>query len=246
MPDRQDSKPMIEVARSGSFPELPPTSLTDIASIRENDWAAFCDVEQMVNHWGRNAWPAGREVYFWYLTFEDQNLVNLVAGCHAGVGPDGIDFVPLDALHMTILRIGDCSEITEGDIHAIADEAKQRLSEVRSFNLSVGPLAGSRGAIRFTVSPWNELFKVHQIVRESTRKVLPALAIASTTGFRPHIGVGYSNQKQDAEPFIKQVSSLRHIAPVTVRVDTVKIVRLRREPHTYRWSDVAEITLVAS
>ncbi|MFD6357195.1 2'-5' RNA ligase family protein [Nocardia tengchongensis] len=197
----------------------------------------------MIDHWGRNEWPAGREVYFWYLTFQDPALAKLVERCHNYLKPDGIDFVPLDGLHITILRIGNQDEIAEEDIQAIADDAKARLSDIESFELTVGPLAGSRGAVRFTVSPWTELFQLHQTLGESTRKVLPELPIASTQRFRPHLGIGYSNRQQEADSFIEQVASLRNTTPVTVQVDAVKLVRLRREPHAYRWEDVATLAL---
>ncbi|MFE3758015.1 2'-5' RNA ligase family protein [Nocardia tengchongensis] len=243
MPDRHDPKPMTNGARSGPFPELLPTSLSDKGSIRENDWRAFCAVEQMADHWRRNDWPAGREVYFWYLTFDGPELIHLVEQCRAGISPEGLDFVPLDALHMTMLRIGDCDKVADEEVQAIADEAKSQLGEFDSFALEVGPLAGSRGAIRYTASPWTELFALHHIVRESTRKVLPALSIATTQQFRPHIGIGYSNQEQAAQPLIEQIAALRDIEPVIIHVDAIKIVRLRREPHTYRWMDVVTLSL---
>lgn len=233
-------------ARNGAFPESLPTSLSDHRSICENDWEAFRSVKLMANHWGRNEWPAGREVYFWYLTFPNQELVDLVENCRARLGLEGIDFVPLDGLHITVLRIGDRDEIAEEDIQAVVDDAKQRLDELEAFKLWVGPLAGSRGAIRLSVSPWVELFTLHQIVRESTHKVLPNLTLAETASFRPHLGIGYSNREQPAEPFIEQVGALRDITPATVEVDAIKLVRLRREPHTYCWEDVATLELKPS
>ncbi|UGT45167.1 2'-5' RNA ligase family protein [Nocardia yamanashiensis] len=197
----------------------------------------------MINHWGRNEWPAGHEIYYWYLTFRDPKLVEMTKQCRTCLKPDGIDFVPLDGLHITVLGIGGRDEIAEHDIQAVANDARAQLRKVNQFDLTVGPLAGSRGALRFTVAPWTELFQLHQILEESTRKVLPDLPIVSTQRFRPHLGIGYSNQLQEAEPFIEQVAALRDTKPVTVRVDAIKLVRLRREPRAYRWDDVATLDL---
>lgn len=237
---------MIRDTRSGTFPPALPTSLSDRRSIRENDWAAFRTVPQMIDHWGRRDWPADHETYFWYLTFHDPELVELVRRCNDKLNLDGIDFVPLDGLHVTMLRIGDLDEIKDEDIQSLTDEAKSKLDEVKPFKLEVGPLAGSRGAIRFTVSPWTELFHLHRAIRKSTRQVLPSIPLASTENFRPHLGIGYSNQRQDAEPIIKQISTIRDLNTVTVQVDSIKIVKLRRESQAYRWNDVATLELGAN
>ncbi|QVI24124.1 2'-5' RNA ligase family protein [Nocardia tengchongensis] len=246
MPDGQDSKPMNRDARSGSFPESLPTSLSDRRSICENDWSAFRNIEYTVDHWSRNEWPSGREVFYWYLTFRNSELINLAQLCQNSLNSDGFDLVPLDRLHITILRIGNYDEISQEDIQAIADSAKVGLSDIDSFDLTVGPLAGSRGAVRFTVSPWKELFQLHRILGAATRKVLPDLPIASTQRFRPHLGIGYSNRQQEAASLIEQVASLRDATPVTVQVEAVKLVRLRRELHAYHWEDVATLALKPS
>ncbi|QLY33953.1 2'-5' RNA ligase family protein [Nocardia huaxiensis] len=195
----------------------------------------------MVNHWGRNEWPAGHEKYFWYLTFEDPELVEMAANCQAQLKVAGIDLVPLNGLHITVLRIASSADITEASIQAIVDCAKKRISEVSTFRITVGPLSGSQGAVRFTVSPWTELFKLHQIVRESTLQALPELMLTDTDNFRPHLGVGYSNCQQSADSIIEKVLQTRDITPVTIEVSSIKLVRLRRESKAYRWNDVATL-----
>ncbi|WP_282775912.1 2'-5' RNA ligase family protein [Nocardia sp. CC201C] len=234
---------MSRETRSGAFPPSLPDSLSSHRSICENDWEAFRNVDQMVNHWGRNEWPKGRRSFFWYLTFQDSELIKNVERCHAHIDSDGIDFVPLDGLHITVLRIGNHEQVPDEDVQAIADIAKEKLRVFEKFSLDIGPLAGSRGALRFSVSPWTKLFQLHEIVRESTCKVLTNVPIAETDQFRPHLGIGYSNRRQDASQFIDHATQLRNFDPVTVEVDNVKIVRLRREEHAYRWEDVATIGL---
>ncbi|MEC3952868.1 2'-5' RNA ligase family protein [Nocardia sp. CDC153] len=243
MADEQSSEPMIRDARSGTFPPALPASLSDRRSICENDWEAFRKVPQMIDHWGRRDWPADHETYFWYLTFRDPELIQLARHCNDTLNLNDVDFVPLDGLHITMLRIADLDEVKPEDVEAIADIAKPKLNEFEPFSLEVGPLAGSRGAIRFTVSPWTELFNLHQIVRKSTRQILPSIPLATTENFRPHLGIGYSNRKQDAKPIIDQISTIRDLKTATVQVDSIKIVKLRRESQAYRWNDAATLEL---
>lgn len=197
----------------------------------------------MENHWSRGAWSADQETYFWYLTFSDEELAEKTEQIQTGLDIGGLDFVPLDGLHITVLKIGNRDGVTAEEIQAIADSAKKKFDELEPFQLEVGPLAGSRGAVRFSVSPWSELVELHRIARAATLEVLPDLEIADTAAFRPHLGIGYSNRHQPAEPLISKISKLRDSSPVRVYVDSVRIVRLRREEHAYRWDDVATIEL---
>ncbi|MFB8007525.1 2'-5' RNA ligase family protein [Nocardia sp. NPDC056000] len=243
MQTSHDSEPLNDPAKSGPFPASMPGSITSHESIRENDWDAFRGIDYMENHWTRSVWSADQETYFWYLTFDDQALSQMTERCQRELGVVELDFVPIDGLHITLLKIGNRDQIAEGDISAIADCAQKGLGKVEPFELTVGPLAGSHGAIRFSVSPWSEILAIHETVRAATLSVLPHLKTAETQNLRPHLGIGYSNRRQRAEPLISKVSQIRDISPVTVRVDTAKLVRLRRESSAYRWHDVAALEL---
>ncbi|MGV9838908.1 2'-5' RNA ligase family protein [Nocardia niigatensis] len=232
-----------DAGRPAAFPAAAPASPASHESIRENDWEAFQDVDFMENHWGRRQDAVDHESYYWYLTFDDPKLSAVTESCQETLDADSLDWVPLDGLHLTMLRIGSTDQVTEAAIQAIANAAKTDLNAVRSFPLTIGPLAGSRGAVRFSVAPWSELLDLHRIARTATAEVLPEAVIAETDNFRPHLGIGYSNRRQQAEPIISKVCQLRGIPPVSVHVDTIRIVRLRREGRTYRWRDVVAIDL---
>lgn len=232
-----------EPTKPQPFPVSAPTSFSSHESICQNDWDAFRGLDHMENHWTRSAWSAGQETYFWYLTFTDPKLSDMAERCQHGLGRSGLDWVPVDGLHTTLLKIGGSSHIGEDQIRTIAEVAKQGLSQIEPFDLAVGPLAGSGGAIRFSMSPWTEILRVHQTARAATLKELPDLTIADTEYLRPHLGIAYSNRRQPAEPLVSKVSQLRSIAPVAVRVESVQIVRLRRESNTYRWQDVELLRL---
>ncbi|WP_330182724.1 2'-5' RNA ligase family protein [Nocardia sp. NBC_01503] len=243
---RPDVEQSDDSSRAAAFPAAAPESPTNEESIRENDWEAFQDVDLMENHWGRTSDSSASEAYYWYLTFDDPDLIAATERCQKNLDIDGLDLVPLDGLHITLMPIGSTDHVTDADIQAIADSANEYLDAVRSFRLSVGPLAGSRGAVRFSVSPWSELLDLHRITGKAIAEVLPDAYIAQTSNFRPHLGIGYSNRRQSAEPLISRVCKLRDVPPVTVDVNAIRIVRLRREGRAYRWDDVAVIELAAT
>jgi hypothetical protein len=73
----------------------------------------------------------------------------------------------------------------------------------------------------------------------------PAHSPTPTSQFRPHLGIAYNNQRRDAAPVVEAVAALRDIPPVSVTVNQVKLVRLRRADHRYQWQECAAIALRA-
>ncbi|MGA6207215.1 2'-5' RNA ligase family protein [Nocardia testacea] len=220
----------------GPFPPLFPTSTADALAIRENDWSAFRQLENLADHWTIKSWARDRIGYYWYLTFEDLELAALAGQCQKGLEPDGIDFVPRDGLHLTLLGLGHADEVSDEQLERIIAVARNRLAEFPAFDLEIGPLAGSRSALRFSVAPWDELLELHRLLREVTAAHLPSCELAETAGFRPHLGIGYLNKPVDAAALISDVEGLRTLRPVTVCVAAVELVELRREGHVYRWT----------
>ncbi|WP_280395904.1 2'-5' RNA ligase family protein [Nocardia brasiliensis] len=225
------------------FPLLGPTSTSDAEAIRDNDWSACQALVAVHDHWTLKRWEPGQTGYYWYLTFTDPALVDLASECQQALAHDGLDPVPLDALHLTLLNIGRTSDVTEQELERVIDGGRAAAAAVKPFRLSVGPLTGSRSALRFSVTPWDQLLDLHYRLRSATANNRPPSRLAETAEFRPHLGVGYLNRQQDARQLIRDIEALRELPPVTVRIGEVHLVELRRDSHAYRWTDRAVMPL---
>ncbi|MGY2036644.1 2'-5' RNA ligase family protein [Nocardia gipuzkoensis] len=226
------------------FPLLQPASTSDPSAIRANDWTAFRQLGTLHDHWTLKSWEPGQSGYYWYLTFDDPALTDLAERCQKSLSDDGIDPVPLDALHMTLLSVGKVGDVSGEQLAGIVDAARARLAGVEPFDVEVGPLTGSRSALRFSVTPWDSLLKLHRTLREATATHRPTSRLAETTELRPHLGIGYINRPQNAAALIADVAALRDLPPVTVQVSKVDLVELRRDGRQYRWTDRAVLPLV--
>ncbi|WP_330250729.1 2'-5' RNA ligase family protein [Nocardia sp. NBC_00565] len=225
------------------FPPLPPASTSEAASIRSNDWSAFKELTSLEDHWTLKAWAPGRSGYYWYLTFDNPDLAALAGQCQKALADDDLDLMPTDGLHVTMMGVGNAQDVPDIELSRIVDATRERLSGFTPFDMSVGPLAGSRSAIRFSVAPWDPLLALHRALRAAASAFRPASRLPETSEFRPHLGIAYINRKQSPNELVSDVSALRHIPPVTVRVDKVDLVELRREGRRYRWHDRAVISL---
>ncbi|MFD4461475.1 2'-5' RNA ligase family protein [Nocardia sp. NPDC058480] len=231
---------------SSPFPELLPDSTSDPEAIARNDWNAFSEIEVLRDHWTVKQWAPGRTGYYWYLTFDDSDLIELAAECQGALAVGGVDPVPLDALHITMMRVGDMTVVSDEQIDRLVSLARESLSEVKPFDLTVGPLSGSRSAIRFSVAPWDPLLDLHQVLSTCTAEALPTSTVASapsSSRFRPHLGIAYNNTDRAAAEVIDAVAALRAARSASVRVNQAELVVLRRDGHSYRWTTRAVLAL---
>ena len=227
------------------FPAELPASLDDPEVIREHDWQAFRQLTYMENHWDRPGWNPGRRSYHWMLTFDGADEVQqLVKRCQAQLPATKLDPVPLDALHLTIGRIGFTDEVTETSVRVIAEEATRHL-DLKPFVLSVGPLAGSSGAARFSVAPWSPLHELHQQLTVATRTVLGEHCSMETSKFRPHLSIAYANDRLPVSDLLPMYDELRTLPRTVVTVSSVDLVELRREGPAYRYDEVHQLMLNA-
>jgi 2'-5' RNA ligase len=217
-----------------AFPASPPPSFDDPAAIREHDWQAFLAVTQLENHWDRAGWAPDRRSYHWFVTFDDEPaLHDLARRCQQYLDLAHLDPVTAGGLHLTLGRIAFTDQIDRHQATAVAKRARQRCADVPPFDVEVGPLAGSTGAVRFTVAPWREVTELHRELMAATHDVLGALAVADTESFRPHVTIAYVNSVIDPREVQRQVQQARQLSPVRTRVPAAHLVQLRRDDQAY-------------
>jgi 2'-5' RNA ligase len=225
-----------------AFPPDLPDDLDDRNSIVAHDWQAFRQVTTMENHWQRPGWTPGRRSYHWMLSFHGaENLQRLAARCQAQLPASIFDPVPLDALHLTLDRVAFTDEVTSETVRAVADAAVPRVRAMAPLYLSVGPLAGSRGAIRFSVGLWSPLRTLHRELTTATRAIVGDRCVMDTDHFRPHVSIAYANTTVLVPSLVPLLERLRSLSPVHTTVRSVALVELRREGRNYRYDVLAAL-----
>lgn len=210
-----------------------------------SEWEAFSRLESMKNHWDRPGWSDGRRAYYWYLTFDDARVIELAARCQAKLDLPYLDLVPLDHLHLTVQRLGFEDEIATRDVTAAQAAALRAVQSIAPFELDVGPLAGSAGAIRLSVDPWQPVKDLRSALHGALKTTRHTPAAPGRAEFRPHIGVGYCNTTVPARPLQHVVERLRALPRVTARIDHCDLVLLERRNRAYRWNLLDRVPLGA-
>lgn len=227
--------PVHQSARSAAFPAEAPPSLTDPHVIAEHEWAAFAALPDMGNHWLRPGWGPDTRRYYWFLTVgHAPQIAELAKQCQKPLAGDGFDTVPPEGLHVTICRIGDARDVTEQTLEDLVEAAEFRCGNLPGFDLRAIPVAGSRGAVRLSLAPWEPLLALHRAVGTAGLDVGLGRR-QPTEDFRPHLGVAYCNQDTDAVLIRDKIEKLRALQSQQFNVREVQLVELRRERRVYRW-----------
>ncbi|WP_027644660.1 2'-5' RNA ligase family protein [Salinispora oceanensis] len=213
-----------------------------------SDWHRYRQLDRLVNHWERPGWEAGRRSYHWIVRFDERPAVQRLAErCQARLGNlETLDLVPVGSLHLTVQRVSFTDEITSSQALAVAAAASERCASIRPFAATVGPLTGSANSVFLNVGPHRPFHLLRQAVVAATAHVRGAEAVPDhPTTFDPHVSVAYNRRPTVAKPVIEQVATARSLPPVAVQVETVSLVELRRDGHTYLWRQIAAVPLAA-
>ncbi|MEU5900288.1 2'-5' RNA ligase family protein [Streptomyces venezuelae] len=225
-----------------AFPPVPPQDLNNIGSVLAADWDAFRGIERMTNHWNRPGWGEQDRTYYWMLTFPAAtSLIREARTCQQLLAQHNLDPVPEDGLHITMDRIGPTSDITTREADELARQAAGRLGA--PFTIQAHPMAGSPGAVRFSVTPWSPLVELHAALSHAAHRAALRVHGRPTSLFRPHLGILYSPVEQRAAPLIRSVEALRQRQPIPLPVASVELVELRRADRTYRWDVLHSVPL---
>lgn len=227
-----------------AFPADPPPLLDDAETIQAHDWQAYRQLHEMENHWNRPGWTNGRRSYHWMLSFrEAENVSQLTKQCQARLERPELDLVPPDTLHVTIGRLGFTDEMANTEAFAAAEEASTACSMLAPFPLTIGPLAGSKGALRFSLSPWSQLMELHRELTQVTRAIRGERCAMETSKFRPHLSIAYASTTIPMASLLSQVEQLRALPTENTVVFSVYLVELRREDRTYRFELLQSLRL---
>ncbi|GAA4884400.1 2'-5' RNA ligase family protein [Pseudonocardia sp. C8] len=213
---------------SSTFPVTPPADPDDPTCVAQHDQAAFEQVEQMLCHWDR---PHRRSLH-WMITLDQQpRAVELSQRCRTVLPEDGLDLIPPESLHLTVRRFGYVDEVPVDKLDAAVEGVGEHCQGTSPFRLHLLPLAGSPGAVRFSVAPWSPLLALHRAVSVASGHD----EVDPLTLYRPHVGIAYSSRAQDPRPFVVAAREAQTLPSAEIVINELRLVELYRADHQYRW-----------
>lgn len=201
----------------------------------------FRNIRQLHNHWSR---PIGQQAYYWYLTFESYPELHSVAReCQEAISFPYYDLTTPRELHLTLDRVAFADQITPDRLGAIEAAAMRACAEIPPFDITIGCLGGTAGAIGFTAYPTRPIRELRDALRAATLSVCPSAPVRRPD-FHPHVAIAYANSDNvPAAEAVAAVEKLHAGAHASVTVADGTLVLLERRPRSYAWRAVSRIPL---
>jgi 2'-5' RNA ligase len=195
------------------------------------------------DHWSRSA---SRPAYYWYLTFEGcSDLHSLIRQCQDAIDFPYYDLMPLRDLHLTLDRVAFDGNISFDVLSDIETAAISVCRQITEFDIAIGPLGGTAGAIGFSISAAAQIANLRESLCAATLLVYPDAPVRRSE-FHPHMTIAYANSDNvPAADVIAAVEKLNAAArfDVTVTVKHAVLVLLEQRFRAYRWQAVSRIPL---
>jgi 2'-5' RNA ligase len=213
----------------------------NFSDLREHELESFRNIRLLHNHWSR---PSAPRSYYWYLTFENYpELHSLATECQQAIAFPYYDLTPPRDLHLTLDRIAFHSDMTPDRLERIEAAATGACAEMARFNVCIGFLGGTPGAIGFTTHPAQPTQELRNTLRRVTLSVYPDAPVGRSE-FHPHVAIAYANSDGiPAAEAIAAAEKLNSKPPVNVTITGVTLVLLERRPRSYAWRTISRIPL---
>jgi muconolactone delta-isomerase len=128
-----------------------PGNLTVEQATDVEDRKAFRQLHRLADHWyWRPGWRPDRHYMTWYLLFDADDYPELgtfVAEHQRQLNLPYLDHVPDDGIHLTVQGVAFADDITRDEISRIGAAARDLCTDLASFELTIGPLAGYPGGV---------------------------------------------------------------------------------------------------
>lgn len=200
--------------------------------------------DQVRNHarW-RSGWDPGRTSYAWLLPLGDQPGLRELANQYQYALRDlpGFDPVPLEWMHILLQEVGFTDEVPQARANTLLDAARTRLASTAPPRLTFQEGVVLPESLALPAEPGAALSDLRSTLREVTTEVIAESALPEEPEETDqHVSLAYSTADGPAV-FAKAVLEGTEVAPTTVRVPAVSLVRLNRDHSSSEWETVDSV-----
>jgi len=207
------------------------------------------------DHWAvwRPEWTAERTCLYWYLTFTEDQLAQVVDEQTRAVvdRTDWLDPVPAPWNHVTVCDVGFADDLEQHDVEAVTSAVAHAMTGEERLRLDLGPMEAFASAVVLAAAPIGRLRAVRDGVRRATTAALgDRHTDVHRRLFWPHLSLGYVNREVDTESvdrFFHELPPSAHVSGTDagrVEVDTLTLAAVTRRDRSYRWEVRAQVDLV--
>lgn len=199
--------------------------------------------QQFINRWpDRPGTSSFQDSVCWHLLVGDQPSVRAIVSKAqqrlAGFG--GLHMTPMRWLHITVLRAGSITEITEDSMEEMLSRARLLLSRIQPIAVTFRRVLYHPEAIALGVSPASALSRVFSAVQVATQEVI-GITGGAASSWTPHLTLCYSTSQQPAAPIIAALG--KEVPRCEAVIDRLSLVIQRGPELQWDWHPVGAASL---
>jgi 2'-5' RNA ligase len=200
----------------------------------------------MEDFWGplRERWPDREPRLHWHILPGRVPDVAALAGAYRELtASPGLDPVPPGWVHQTLYMIAPAAEVTEPQADQMVRQVRAALRLWAPMRITYGPAEISGQAVNLRVSPAEPAAQLHgAVLAAAAACVADRAASPPDVPYWGHVALAYANSAVDDGPLLAWLAA-HHMAPVTITVRAVHLVRQTYGGHRFSWEPVATVPL---
>lgn len=149
--------------------------------------------------------------------------------------------IPAEWLHMTVLRVGPTTKISDEQMDKVCELIKEQTRELDLPELSLNSPWSWSGSVCLHVNPEEEVKKLYEITANACDQILD-YKTDKPAEFIPHVTLAYPKDTDDDEGIAKQVAQSR-VEPFAFKPIELCLVKQTQTPPYYRWEVVRRLSL---
>jgi 2'-5' RNA ligase len=215
--------------------------------LRDLDWPR---PQELLDHETfRPEWSSGVECFYWYLTFDEHVLAQVIDGELGALVADTpwLEPVPVEWLHLTLCEVGFVEQTGAEAVERVVEEVGASMADQPGFELTLGPALAFPRALTLAGGPLETLRGLERRTRTATVAALGGTpgATRAPKSYWPHLSVGYVNRSVSSAELAELRAGLPELGLPVVPVDRMTLTSVVRDRRSYRWTVHTEVPLVA-
>lgn len=194
-----------------------------------------------------HAWPAGRADLHWHVLFSTDEVRAALTDPYAELTHrPGLEPVPPEWLHMTVLHSGPAAEATGAEIKQIIDGVRAGARGLAPFEVTFAQPAAGNVAIECLGQPGPPARALWEMTWQQTHQVVDDRWPRIPGIYYPHISLAYAAGPKALEvdrSTLKVWLSDHGRGEVTLRAERLVYVAQSHDRHRITWEVLEEIPL---
>ncbi|WKK27843.1 2'-5' RNA ligase family protein (plasmid) [Streptomyces olivoreticuli] len=194
-----------------------------------------------------HAWVSGRRDLHWHALFDVEDVRRLLTDPYRELTHrPGLEPVPPEFIHMTILHSGPEADATPEEIKEIISGVRERAAAVEPFDVTFARPSVGHVALECAGRPGVPARRLWELTYQATAEVVGDRWPLIPAAFHPHATIAYAGAEAElADRTAMKVWLSDHGPdhPVTLRVKKISLVSQWHDRRHIRWEHLEDIPL---